>query len=31
MRTTLHIIGAAFLLAAFVMSSNNCEISVMLS
>jgi hypothetical protein len=27
----LHIIGSAFLLAAFVMSSNNCEISVMLS
>jgi hypothetical protein len=27
MRTTLHIIGSAFLLAAFVMSSNNREIS----
>ena len=31
MRTTLHIIGSAFLLAAFVMSSNNCEISVTLN
>jgi hypothetical protein len=31
MRRTLHIIGSAFLLAAFVMLSNNCEISVMLS
>ena len=31
MRTTLYIIGLAFLLAAFVMSSNNCEISVILS
>jgi hypothetical protein len=25
MRTTLHIIGSVILLAAFVMSSNNCE------
>jgi len=31
MRTTLHIIGSAFLFAAFAMLSNNCEISVMLS
>ena len=31
MRTTLLIIGSAFLPAAFVMSSNNREISVMLS
>ena len=30
-RTTLHIIGSAFLLAAFLMSSNNCETSVTLS
>src|SRR6516164_5340269 len=31
MRATLHIIGSAFLLAAFVMSSNNREISVKFS
>ena len=31
MRTTLHVVGSVFLLAAFVMSSNNCEISVILS
>jgi hypothetical protein len=31
MRMTLHIIGSAFLLAAFVITSKNCEISVMLS
>jgi hypothetical protein len=31
MRTTLHMMGSVFLLAAFVMSSNNCETSVTLS
>jgi hypothetical protein len=30
-RTTLHTIGSAFLLAAFMMSSNNCETSGTLS